>query len=325
MSERPSPAPRPSRLSALALWAIAAAGLIAVNLLSYPLGSALAGMNVQAQLLILNCIYYLPFVALPVYLLARRRPGMWTAYRPYPISVFGTLGAISLALLALFFTTDLTALWAILLDALGLRTGGTSGIIPATAPGLMLHVFYVAVLPGVCEEFLFRGAILSAFERNGTRRAVLTSALLFALIHGSLTGLPAQFVQGLILSWLVICCDSIYAGLIYHTTHNAASVILQFVINRSSATAAEAAAESARLLDVVGGLSGALQLLVELALMGVMILFTLRLYATTARLRGVTFAPDRRERLRVREWAVLAAGLLAVAVLYAADIYGMLA
>ena len=323
MSERrtPVPAPRPSRRSALLLWVIAAAGLILVSALSYPLGRALSEMDVQLQSLILNLCYYLPFVALPAFLLARREEGMFAAYRPGSISVFGTLGVISLALLGLFFTTDLTALWSILLEALGFNVRGASLPMPASTPGLMLCVLYVAVLPAVCEEFLFRGAILSAFERQGTRRAILASAVLFALLHGSLAGLPAHLLLGLILGWLVVCCDSIYAGLIYHTTHNAASIILQFAVSRG---ASETGEETARMLDVVGGLSGVSQLALELALMGVMMFFTLRIFRTAARLRGVSFAPSRRESLRLSERILLVVGILLAAVLYGSDIYSML-
>ena len=303
------------------LWVIAAAGLILVSVLIYFFSHNLAGLDAQLQSLIPNLIYYLPFVALPVYLLARRKPGMWEAYRPYPVSLLSTLSIVSLALLGVFFTTDLTALWAIPLEALGFNVSGASVAVPTTAPGLALCVFYVAVLPGVCEEFLFRGAILSAFERGGTRRAVLVAAALFVLLHGSLTGLPAQFLLGLIMGWLVVCCNSIYAGLIYHTTHNAASVILQFVISRSASGAAEG---SSRMIDAVGGPAGVAQLLIELAVMGAMILFTLRMFRMTAPLRGAEFVPDRHDRLRKGEWALLIVGLIFVGLLYGSDIFGML-
>lgn len=303
------------------LWVIAAAGLILVSVLTYYSTPALTGLDVQLQSLITNLSYYLPLVALPVYLLARRKPGLWASYRPYPISFFSTLSIVSLALLGVFFTTDLTALWAIPLEALGFNVGGASVAIPTTAPGLMLCVFYVAVLPALCEEFLFRGAILSAFEPDGTRRAVLVSAALFMLLHGSLTGMPAQFLLGLIMAWLVVCCNSIYAGLIYHTTHNAASVILQFVINRSADSAAE---ESGRMIDAVGGMSGVAQLALELVVMGAMMLFTLRMFRVTAPLRGAEFVPDGHARLRRGEWVLLIVGLVFVGLLYGSDIYAML-
>lgn len=314
---RPSPTPRPSRRSALALWAISGAGLVLVNLLSIPLSRAMAGLDEQVQTLIYNLIYYLAFAALPVFLLAKRRPGLWRAYRPYPISGLRVLVVVALALLGVLVFTDLSALWSLLLEALGLPLGGGDIPLPSSTQGLMLCVLCVAVLPAVCEEFVFRGAILSAFEPNGTRRAIWITALLFALLHGSLAGFPVQFLIGALLGWLVICSDSIYAGLIYHTTHNAATVLMQYVASRHLPDA-----EIESMMQAVGGWTGILQLLIELVLMGSMMLFSLRMFGLTARLRGVEFAPNRRgEKLRASEWALLIAGLLCVGLLFGLNLW----
>ena len=271
--------------------------------------------NYQFVALIENLIYYLAFAALPVYLLVRRTPGMWRSLRPYPISLLGALSIVMLALIGVFFFTDLSALWSILLEALGVKLNSSSLVVPVTAPGLTLCVLYVAVLPGICEEFLFRGAILPAFERFGTRHAVLASAALFALLHGSLEGLPTHLLLGVILGTLVVCCNSIYAGLIFHTTYNAATIILISIANRS----ANAASEAASMLSTIGGMEGVVALLVEMLLMGVMMLFTLKMFHMMARMRGIAFQPRRREPLRVSEWALLAAVLLCVALLYAVN------
>ena len=312
----PATAPRPTRRSVLLLWVIAGAGLILSSLFSLLLYSVSGNANPQLQLLVNSLVYYLPFLALPVFLLVRRTPDMWQSLRPYPISLFSVLSIVSLALVGVFFMTDLTALWTILLEAAGLNAGGSSLAVPTNAPGLMLTVFCVAVLPGVCEEFLFRGVVLPAFERYGTRHAVLVTGAMFALLHGSLTGLPAHFLLGIIIGSLVVCCDSIYAGLIFHTAYNAATLILTSIANRS----ANAAAEYARMLDAVGGLSGAAALLGEMLLMGAMMYFTLRMFRMTARLRKITFQPRHREPLRASEWALLAAGLLITLLLFAANL-----
>lgn len=314
---RPNPAPRPGRRSALALWTISGAGLVLVNLLSLPLSRAMAGLDAQVQTLIYNLTYYLAFAALPVCLLARRRPGLWRAYRPYPISGLRVLTVVALALLGVLVFTDLSALWTLLLEALGLPLGGGDIPLPASAPGLVLCVFCIAALPAVCEEFVFRGAILSSFEPNGTRRAIWITALLFALLHGSLAGFPVQFLIGAVLGWLVVCSDSIYAGLIYHTTHNAAMVLMQFVANRRMPDV-----EVESMMQAVGGWLGIFQLLLELLVLGMMMLFALKMFGMTARLRGVEFTPPRRGgKLRASEWALLIAGLLCVGLLFGANLW----
>ena len=297
------------------MWLIAVAGMFAAALLALVPFLAPTEQNYQLVALIHNLIYYLTFVALPVFLLVRHTPGMWRNLRPYPISLLSVFSIVMLALVGVFFATDLTALWSVLLEELGLKLTGSSLVVPVTAPGLTLCVLYVAVLPGICEEFLFRGTILPAFERYGTRHAVLVSAALFALLHGSLEGLPAHLLLGVIMGTLVVCCNSIYAGLIFHTTYNAATVILISIANRRAASSSGAAS----MLNSIGGMEGVLALLVEMLLMGAMMFFTLKMFRMTARLRGITFQPRRREPLRGSEWALLAAVLLCAVLLYVAN------
>ena len=296
------------------LWVISGAGLIVSGLVTPLLFRSMLETGSQLPALF-NCLfYYLIFLALPVWLAARRTPGLWRSLRPYPISLLSAVSVVALALLAVFFVTDLSALWTVLLEAAGVNASGSSLAVPTTAPGLMLCVFYSAVLPGVCEELVFRGVALPAFERCGTRHAVLASAALFAAMHGSISGLPAHFLLGILLGVLVVCTDSIYAGLIFHTTYNAATIILVSVANRSSAAAS---AKTGRMLDIIGGPAGVATLLGEMLLMGAMMFFTLRMFRTAARLRGIPFAPHRREPMRAGEWLLLAAGLAIAVLLHA--------
>lgn len=317
----PEPAARPSRSAGLTLWCIAAAGLL---LSGFPVMWLLAGraeMDAQLRLLIANLLYYLPFVALPLLLYVRRRPGVAAALRPNPISLFSTISIVAMALLGVLLANDLTVLWAIPLQELGLDVSGTGLPIPGDSRGLTLCVLTVAVLPGVCEEFLFRGAVLASMEAGGTRRAALISAALFMLLHGSIVGMPAQFLLGLVLAALVVYCDSIYAGLIYHTAHNAATILIQYL---QSAQPAAEAAESVRYLELIGGARGVLMLLVEILILGSMMLFTLRMFRMRARLSGMSTQPRVKRPMRPVEWAPLLVGCALAAVLYAQDLLGML-
>lgn len=318
---RPEPQARPSRRAALLLWGIAAAGLFLSSILSGLLLPLLLKLDVQPRLLAANLLYYLPFVALPVFLLARRRRGVFEAYRPNPISPFNAIAIVVLALLGVFLANDIVVLWCIPLQELGFNVNGSSLPIPSDPQGLTLCIFSVAVLPSVCEEFLFRGAVLSAHEREGTRYAMLVSAALFALLHGSLTGLPAHFLLGLVLAALVIYCDSIYAGLIYHTVHNAASILLEYIQQGSPA----ASAAPVRLLDAIGGGAGVVSLILEALITGAMMLFSLRMFRLRARLNGIASQERKKLPLGRAEWALLLCGILFTVLLYAQDIAAMCA
>lgn len=316
----PKPEKRPSRFSALLLWVIAAAGLVLSSLVMEPLAPALAKMNPQLMQLVVDAFYYLPFLALPLFLLAHRRPGLAEAYRPNPISLFNVISIAILALLGVFWVNDITVLWSIPFQKLGLDVYTASIPAPANTRELALAVITMAAIPAICEEFLFRGAMMSALERYGTRHAFLVTSLLFALLHGSITGLPAQFLLGIVLCLVVFWTDSIYAGLIYHTVHNAAAVILDYLQSRTP----EAAAVSDDLLTAIGGAAGIVNLSLSILFSAALIYFTLKLLRLRGQLQGITTEPRRKERLRASEILLLVSGLMLCALLYGTTFFAML-
>lgn len=89
----------------------------------------------------------------------------------------------------------------------------------------------VAVMPALVEEFLFRGVILRGYETMGRRVSVIMSGLLFALLHMSLSSLPAIIFLGIMISYIVQRSDSILTGMIYHFTNNTIAVTLVYASN----------------------------------------------------------------------------------------------
>ena len=291
MSEHISePAPRPSRRSALVLWTVSAVGIFLSAFIVLVLQHFFGDMNPQLLQLEHALICYLPFLALPVCLLMRRTPGLWQRLRPYSVSFP---------------------------QAIGLRAEESAMVVPMNRAELSICILYMAVFPGICEELLFRGVMLPAFERNGTRHAILVSGALFALLHGSLQGLPVHFMMGLLLGALVVWSNSIYAGFIFHTTYNATTAILGFLANRA---VDDVAMESDSLLEIAGGLPGVEVLLIGAMILGAILLGGLRLYQNACRRRGYEIEPRRPEPLRGGEWPPLIIGLVLVCIRYALNL-----
>ena len=163
--------------------------------------------------------------------------------------------------------------------------------------------------------------LLSAFEGEGTRRAMVISSLLFMLMHGSLIGAPAEFLLGMIIAALVIYTDSIYAGLIYHTVHNTATVLLQFMQERLPVTE-EIPADY---FTAIGGFAGLVVLLVEVLITAALIRLMLRGFRMRAALQGRGLVRGAHVRLSRGEWALLIVGVALTLILYAMDIIQMLA
>lgn len=319
----PKPEKRPSRKNGLALWCIAVWGMIAAVLAMSALYAAGLDVGPFTEELIIDLLYYLPFIALPAFLLAKRRPGLYEAYRPGPISALGVLMIVALAVLGVFFINDITLLWSIPFEALGLNTL-TGGIPVATnTQELLMSVLTIAVIPAVCEELLFRGVILSSMEAHGTKRAMRLSALLFMLIHASVVGAPGELIVGVIMASVVFWYDSIYAGIIYHTVHNTVVVLLSYA-QSSMAVATDAAETELSVLEAIGGLSGVVSLLLSVVIAGALIRSLLSMIRLRGQLRGIVVEERKKQPLGRGEKCILALGLLGCALLYGSDILSML-
>jgi membrane protease YdiL (CAAX protease family) len=98
-------------------------------------------------------------------------------------------------------------------------------------------ISFIAV-PAVCEEFLFRGLILSEYRSLGSVNAVIISALCFAMLHCSIENFPIYFFAGIVLGFVTVVTRSIISSIIIHLISNALSiygsdVFLSIIIQKS--------------------------------------------------------------------------------------------
>ncbi len=85
---------------------------------------------------------------------------------------------------------------------------------------IVLAIALVVVAP-VAEEIFFRGIVYNAWLREfGVWRAIIGSAALFALIHGSIFVIPAIFGLGIALALLYRRTGSLPASMAMHATFN---------------------------------------------------------------------------------------------------------
>ncbi len=93
---------------------------------------------------------------------------------------------------------------------------------------LAVTVLVFALIPAVCEEFAFRGFILSGLEhQHRTRSAILLSALMFGFLHVLLSLFQQLFnatLLGIVLGLLAVRSRSILPGIVFHFLNNAFAV-----------------------------------------------------------------------------------------------------
>ena len=89
-----------------------------------------------------------------------------------------------------------------------------------TIPNKIYLVMAYAVLPAICEEFIFRGILCHEYERGGVLRAVIVSSVFFALLHFNLPNLPMYLLSGIILSMTLYATRSIFGSILAHFLYN---------------------------------------------------------------------------------------------------------
>ncbi len=125
----------------------------------------------------------------------------------------------------------------------------------------MLIFVFVAIVPALAEETLFRGFIQTNIERSGARHtrpfvALLVTSFLFATMHASLFKFPGLFALGLTLGWLTYRTNNLFTGMLAHAVNNGFIVIALYLMPE------ELSAKANSNLVSTGGLSGTDALLV---------------------------------------------------------------
>lgn len=92
---------------------------------------------------------------------------------------------------------------------------------------MIIMDFSITFGAGICEEWLFRGPILSSLRKSfPTWIALVICALLFAALHLSLHRFLGTFLLGLVAGWIVIKTGSIFPAMLFHATNNAVVLTL---------------------------------------------------------------------------------------------------
>ncbi|MEM1448604.1 MAG: CPBP family glutamic-type intramembrane protease [Planctomycetota bacterium] len=90
----------------------------------------------------------------------------------------------------------------------------------------MWLVFFFAISPGVTEELVFRGSLLSAMKRDWTwPRIMAWQALYFALVHADLYRLLPTGIMGALLTLIALRARSVLPTIALHVAYNAVLVL----------------------------------------------------------------------------------------------------
>lgn len=95
-----------------------------------------------------------------------------------------------------------------------------------TKGGTAVAIITVAVMPGICEEFLHRGFILSAFKSIGNIAVkVLIMGIIFGIFHLDIYRFLPTMVLGMGLSYIMIKTGNLIYSIFFHFLNNFMSLM----------------------------------------------------------------------------------------------------
>lgn len=97
-----------------------------------------------------------------------------------------------------------------------------------TSEGVLLFgLFHVALVPAFCEEVLFRGYIMRAFEKSwGIITGVIVSGIIFGMFHLQLGNILPLATLGIVLGLMTWLSGSIWPAVVAHFINNGSAVVL---------------------------------------------------------------------------------------------------
>ena len=93
-------------------------------------------------------------------------------------------------------------------------------------------ILMVAVIPGMCEEFFFRGFLLSGIGSAARKwTAIIVSACVFGVFHFHFFKIPLTIVLGIMLGYVCWQSGSIWPAVLAHVTHNGFVIVRTHILD----------------------------------------------------------------------------------------------
>ncbi|GMO54627.1 MAG: type II CAAX endopeptidase family protein [Termitinemataceae bacterium] len=91
---------------------------------------------------------------------------------------------------------------------------------------IIIAIVVVAIVPALFEEMYFRGLLLNGLSKNySQRKAIIITAIIFAIIHLNPWQSISAFVIGLFSAWICIKANSILLSIYIHLFNNSLALI----------------------------------------------------------------------------------------------------
>ncbi len=160
------------------------------------------------------------FLIVFIFISERRKVNYKTANQiNFKLNIWVLMCVLAIGLIALFGFSPLINMLDSITSSWGYKSS-VANIDVSTFWKFFGTVFYVALLPAICEELIFRGIITNGLKKFGTVTAVVLSAVFFSLMHQNLQQLVYQLFLGGVMAYIAIKTGSIIYTMLLHFFNN---------------------------------------------------------------------------------------------------------
>lgn len=145
------------------------------------------------------------------------------------VSLLQVILLIAIAIFTLVFSSPIANYFVKFILWTGFDISKLSLLSIKTGEELIAALVFIALIPSICEEILYRGIIARSFKSKNVIFAIFMSAFFFAIMHGTPIQLVHQFVIGVVCCVVYFITKSIYAPIIVHFSNNALTLIGGYV------------------------------------------------------------------------------------------------
>lgn len=148
-------------------------------------------------------------------------------FKPLPWSQFFIITGLSFSGYIIIIFCNFIWIW--ILTALGGKV--VTPVIPTmnTPLDVLMGILVIGGSAALAEEFLFRGIILRGYEHFGSKTAILSSGILFGILHMKTQSVMATVFLGILIGYLAYKTGSILASMIYHFFNNVIAILLTWM------------------------------------------------------------------------------------------------
>lgn len=128
----------------------------------------------------------------------------------------------------------------------------------SSLPGLLTNLVLMALIPAICEELLFRGAVMKFLLsfRLKPGMAFMATSLFFTVLHSSLYEFVPIFTGSMILCFIYYYTGNLINTIVIHFLTNAIQILVQYFSSPESATDATGTIWAQVLIFAVSAVTG---------------------------------------------------------------------